>query len=96
MNVTTLVWSKVKLHHYFDRVKRKEHIDLVPEATIKIYDGFVTIRDTAEGSWRAWTLAKCKLINLTPWGIELEAEWIPTDAEAATEVKHTVKVSAKF
>lgn len=96
MNVTTLVWSKVKLHHYFDRPKHKEHIDLVPEATIMIQDSFVTIRGSYPGSFRSWTLAKPKLISLTPWGIEIDTDWIPSESEAATGIKHTVKVTATF
>ncbi len=104
MIIETLVWQNVTVTHFSTRKQYKNRIDKMPMATIMIEDvpgNPVKIRErTSFGGGQTPMYTNGKLIKLTPWGIEIEAEYWGTKFLANGEMKalpkHKVKITATF
>lgn len=100
MKITNLVWNDIIVSHQTRKkeFRKNDHIDC---AYITIMNKLLTISKYDDISY---AYGNPKLIELTPWGCEFEAEWFGTSYYVDKQGKHRskkmpghkVKITAKF
>jgi hypothetical protein len=103
MEITTLIWRDVNIIHL---IKDKKFTNQVIKlATISLRDGALNIRGNPFNGQQSYHLySNPKLVEITPWGCEFEAEWWGTKiiylkggkTKTRDLPKHKVKITAKF